>query len=497
MPDAAAPADAMPDGMSMMAGRFRRLARNTFSILTSEVVNRASVFLLYALVARYLGATEFGQLALALALFYTFQVLAIAGLKTLVTREVAKDRALTGRYLVNGSLLVGVASLVSLAILAIFARFMGYTTDTAAIVLLLGAGLLPYALAAICEAIFQSWERMHYITLATVPVNVAIVGLSALALHLGNGLFHVIALILGGYLAVVVIEWWLMLTHIVRPRLQVDLACVRSLGRSTTVFFGFEGLSAINASVSVVLLARLTDEASVGIYSAAAQLMVPVMLLYHNLVLSVFPIMCRRFGPSPRDLGRIAEQLIELLLAIAVPAVVGLLLLAEPILLLLYGDPDFLPAATVLRLLVWNLVMVALTAVIGRVLLASMQEKVTLRIVLVNFLINLVLSLVLIGQFGLIGAAVATVITNVVNLLQHIVPVATVLRWPVLVRLAWKPVVAAGLMAALLTAVSKSHVLVVVGLAGLVYIAVLLVLMAGSSGGIRGLAARYSIPWAE
>jgi O-antigen/teichoic acid export membrane protein len=115
---------------------------------------------------------------------------------------------------------------------------------------------------------------------------------------------------------------------------------------------------------------------------------------------------------------------------------------------------------------------------------------------LVNLLINLVLSLVLIHNIGAIGGAVAVLITYLVNLLQHIVPVADLRRWFVLARLAWKPAAAAACVAAFLAATPHQHVLLAIGAAGLVYAAVFLSL-AVVSVGVRRLAAKYAIPWAE
>src|SRR5919106_2172117 len=94
------------------AGLVRILA-NAISILAADAVNRGTTFVLYALVARYLGAFEFGQLSLALTLFYTFQVLAAAGLKTLVVREVARDKKKTNHYLVNGTVTIATTCLIS------------------------------------------------------------------------------------------------------------------------------------------------------------------------------------------------------------------------------------------------------------------------------------------------------------------------------------------------------------------------------------------------
>jgi len=61
--------------------RIKRITLNAVSILASDVTNRLSTFIIYALVARYLGALEFGQMSLGLTLFHTFQLLAMAGQK--------------------------------------------------------------------------------------------------------------------------------------------------------------------------------------------------------------------------------------------------------------------------------------------------------------------------------------------------------------------------------------------------------------------------------
>ena len=180
----------------------RRLAGNFTSLLTSEVVNRATTFVMYALVARYLGAFEFGQLALAITLFAVFGVLAGAGLKTLITREVAKDRMRTGQYLVNGSAIVVACSLLSITALALFVRLSNYSQGTASAILLLSLGVLPFSLSILNKAVFQAWERMQYIAWANVPVNVAKVGLAFLLLRQGHGLFELILLLLASSVAI-------------------------------------------------------------------------------------------------------------------------------------------------------------------------------------------------------------------------------------------------------------------------------------------------------
>lgn len=209
---------------ALMAPRsVRRIAGNAISILTSDVLNRATTFVLYALVARHLSAFAFGQISLALTLFYTFQMVAVAGTKTLITREVARDRKQTGHYLVNGGMIVAVFSFLAMLLLLVFVRLMHYAASTAAIILLLSLGLLPYALSALYEAVFQAWERMHYIAHANVPVNLAKVCLAWLLFSQGYGLYHLVILLLASYVAVAGIERWLLCRCMTVPRACLDL----------------------------------------------------------------------------------------------------------------------------------------------------------------------------------------------------------------------------------------------------------------------------------
>jgi O-antigen/teichoic acid export membrane protein len=481
----------------MVRSRARTVIGNALTVLTSDVVNRATTFVLYALVARHLGAFQFGQMSLSLTLFATFQVFALAGLKSLVTREVAKDRRKTDPYLVNGTIVVTLTSLMSIAIMLLFTRLMNYAPDTANVILLVSLALLPFSISAVCEAVFQAWERMRYIAYANVPVNLAKIGIALVLLSLGYGLYALVILLLAAHLAVASIEWWLMLRHITRPRLRIDPRFSVEMSKSTSTFLGIDGVIATMGSLNIILVSKLANEKEAGLYNAATQLMVPMTLMYQSLTLSLFPMMCRTFQFGLQNLKRITEQLIELLFAIALPTLVGLFFLADSALLLLYGKKEFVAASGALRILVWTLALTALTNVLGPVLVASLREKVTLRIVIINAVVSLVLGLTLISRFGLIGAAMAVLLTRMVDFFQHYVPVSRMFSELALGRLAWKPAVATLLMAAFLTTVKTQEIFTTVLSAGAIYAGILLTLMIWSLGGPRRLKAKYQYLWSD
>ncbi len=472
--------------------KIRRIAGNALSLLTSDVLNRATTFVFYALVARYLGAFAFGQASLALLLFYTFQIFAALGLRILITREVARDHSKAGQYLVNGSITVLLSSLLSLALLMVFVWVMGYATSTAMVIMLLSLGLLPYSLANVCEAIFQASERMIFIAYANVPANIAKIGLSILLLEQGYGIYSLMLLLVLCHLMILIIEWYLMLRYITRPGAAFDRDFAMGMIRQTLPFLGLDSMVAIWTSLNAVLLSKMTSEVEVGLYTAAMQILVPANLVFISLVLSVFPVMCRRFDTGIEGLRKIYLYIVEMILAVALPASVGLFFLAQPLLLLLYKDQDFAQSTVVLQILAWSLIPLALTRVLGQVLLASHQEKTTLRISLVNTIISLLLGIMLIAQFGIVGAAIAALLTRFINFFQHYVPVFKLVASVPLWKAVWKPALSSACMGAYLWVVSGVLALwVTIVSAGVLYAVVLLTLLVWTSGGIQQLKARY------
>jgi O-antigen/teichoic acid export membrane protein len=473
-----------------------RIAANAASMLASDVINRATTFALYALVARSLGAYEFGQLSLSLTLFYTFQILSVAGLKTLVTREVAKFRERTDEMLVNGSIVVLGTALASVAALAVFLRVMSYTPDTSRIVLLLSLGLLPYALTAINEAIFQGWERMRLIAIANIPVNVIKIALSFAVLFFGSGLTSIVLLLVGSYAVILMIEWVLILTQITVPRISVNRNVMVWMLRSTVTFLGIDGIIAVTGSLNVILLSKMRNETEVGLFNAGTQLMVPVALIYQSIVLSVFPVMCRRFEPTMQGIKRIGERVIELMLGVALPTSVGLFLLSTTAISLLYGS-GLDRAASSMQIMVWGLILSAMTSILGQVLVASMRERVTLRIVVVDLVVSVVTGVILIHQFGYVGAAATALITRAVDLFLHYRPVANLFPLRGLMQAVWKPATATAVMTLAYVAFMKHGLVVSVAASCVFYVFVFLALMIADTGSMANLKVRYRYLWSE
>lgn len=479
-----------------MSISLRSIGGNALSILTSDVMNRATSFVVYAMVARKLGAFEFGQMSLALSLFYVFQIFSISGVKTLLIREVAKDRSQTRNYLINGCLIVAAMSIASLAALFGFVRAVHYTGGTKLVVLLLSLGLLPNAISAVCDGIFQAWERMHYIAYVNVPSNLTKMAGACLLLFWNRGLYTVILLLLGAFYAVACAELWLVISRFdIQPAPgqhgAIDLRFALRTLRSASTFLGIDGTCAIAGNLNIILLSKLSGEKDVGLFSAATQLMVPLLLVYQSIAQSIFPVMCRKIEPGLRTLKRICERAMEVLLMLAVPTVAGVFFFGQWALSILYKNHAFVEAVPALRVVAWILVPQVFSSVLGQVLVATHHEKITLKIAMVSGALNLVVGWPLIRRYGLLGAASILVVTSVVGCILHYVPVARLLSGISVLKIIWKPMVAAGCMALYIAlAIARADILTGFS-ATLVYLAVLVVLAVWASGGVRQFKEKY------
>jgi O-antigen/teichoic acid export membrane protein len=153
----------------------------------------------------------------------------------------------------------------------------------------------------------------------------------------------------------------------------------------------------------------------------------------------------------------------------------------------------------VLRIIAFSLVPFALAHMLSVVLVASLREKTTLRILVVDFAAGLVLGTILISSFGVLGAGLALFLTRSIDFVQNYLRVTEMSRMA-LGKLLWKPMVASACMIAYLLAL-RAHVArslaVEVATGAALYCAVLIALALWSAGGPTQLKAKYLYQWSE
>jgi O-antigen/teichoic acid export membrane protein len=165
----------------------------------------------------------------------------------------------------------------------------------------------------------------------------------------------------------------------------------------------------LNYQVDTFIISLLLTEADLGYYGVAQTLVTAFLLIPAAIRITLYPIMARYRQEDEKQLFQIYRKSGQYLLMLGLPIVVGITLLAEPIILLIFGS-DFLPAVPVLQIMIWEVVVIVLSVPVARMLLVYNYQSTAGWMRGFIMLVSIVLNLSLIPLLGIVGAAITRVL---------------------------------------------------------------------------------------
>ena len=396
----------------------RKLLGNSFALLLNRLAQSITTFILAASIARMLGAYELGQYMLAFSFYYVFMTLASQGFKTLFTRELARNPIETPSYLISGTFLQLLFSIIAYAVMVIVVYALPYNQNTSLVCYVLGLSIIPFSLSNVTEAIFQAEEKMHLIAVSTVPIYIVRVIAIIWAMNLKYDITTVSAIMVASECLIFLIEWCLV-TQFVKLKWRLNWKFMWDTTKASGSFIVIEGISVLGYRFQVFILSLLGGELVVGLYGAVLQLMQPFQIISHSVVLAVFPKMSKAIDSGKESQRQITQITIEILLMVALPLLLGILFFGKELLILLYQEQSFAEAQFALNIFAIGLISSSFIRPLSYLLVANGFEKVNLWQVFITTILDCLIGIVLISQYKLNGAAITVIFTDYVALLIY------------------------------------------------------------------------------
>ncbi|MDZ8050725.1 MAG: oligosaccharide flippase family protein [Aulosira sp. ZfuVER01] len=381
-----------------------KVLKNSLSLLINRLTQGITTFILTAAIARNLGAYSLGQYLLAVSYYYIFVNFASQALKTLFTRELARSPEETPLYLVSGSFLQLILSILGYVGLVIWVFVLPYSPDTSLVCYIMGLTIVPFALSNITEAVFQSQEKMHLITISTVPIYILRLLVMLWAMQLHYGVVYLAGILMISESIILVIEW-LILTKMIKPQWQIKRDFIWKTLKTARTFFAIEGVGIIASKLDVLILSLLGNEFLIGLYGAVVQLMQPFSIVANSANMAAFPTMSKAVALGKEKQRQSTENIIEVLLCMGLPFAVGLWFFGEELLLFVYKDKNFLQAEVILHLISLTIIASTFCRALSNLLIANGLEKFNLVEVAVTSTAGGLAGVILIPHFKLVGAA--------------------------------------------------------------------------------------------
>jgi O-antigen/teichoic acid export membrane protein len=387
----------------------RTIARNTLSLAVAEVITKLLAFILVIFVARYLGDVDYGKYAFALAFTSFFAIIADPGFSTLTIRELARDKELAGKYLGNISLVKFILSFVAFLLVVIFINLMHYPSDTTLAVYIAGAYVVLTSFNQFFISIFRAFEKMEYETLVRIIEKVILFSLVITFIYLGYGLIEIVSAFLISSIFSFVFCGLVVLRKFTKPKFEIDFSFLKHATKEALPFALTAVFTVIYFRIDTVLLSMMKGDAVVGWYNAAYNIIFGLMIIPLLYTTAIFPAMSRFSKSSIDAFNKIGTLSFKYLLILGLPISIGVTLLADKIILLVYG-PEYIVAIIALQILVWSFFIMCLCGIPTTSLNATNKQHIVTAGMGITAILNIILNLILIPKYSLVGAAIATII---------------------------------------------------------------------------------------
>lgn len=393
----------------------QKLIINSLALISNRIVQSVTSFIVLALIARSLGSFALGQYTLAFSYYFVFMTLVSSGFKTLFTRELSQRSSDKSDYLVSGTFLQFLFSLLGYTLLLLVIHFMPYESDTKNICYVMGLAIIPFSLSNIVEAIFQAQERMHWIAICTIPIYIARTIIIYFRLPLENGIILTSFIFVISELIIFILEW-LLIQKINQFKWKIDKKFIQKTLKLAKTFLAIDGISVFRERMEIFLISLFSNESTIGLYGSVMQLMQPFSIVSDSVVLAAFPKMSKMSSSNSQSKKELAEKSIELLLFLAIPMFIGTLFFSRHLLLFIFKDIDFANASVTFCIVSFGMVTRSFNKPLSYTLVANNLEKINLKEVLYGTLLGGLVSVILISQFQLEGAAVSAILVKLFGL---------------------------------------------------------------------------------
>ncbi len=379
-------------------------ARGLLWAYGSYIGGRLIVLCSIAVLAHLLAPEDFGLVALAIIvtdLLYTVSDLGLSQALVVEKEEEVLERAETAFVWSVG--LGAVLSLTTIALSPLAARFF-HEPELVAILAVLGLNFFIRSLGTTHYAIAQ--KRLDFRTRSIAELsNAAFRGGLGIVLALAG--FGVWSLVLG-YLAgtiVLVVALWLLVPW--RPSFRTHRDHRQKLLRFGGTLTAVDVLAAVTSTADYIFIGRVLGVTALGFYTLAFRL--PELLVI-NLAIVAGTVLFPSFANiEPTTLGRSVLVSLRYMLMLALPLTAGMVVLAEPIILELFG-PGWEESVPVLQVLALYALAVAIGIPAGVAYKATGRADILLKLAIPQTIVQ-VTAVAIVADEGIVwvAAAMATV----------------------------------------------------------------------------------------
>lgn len=395
-------------------GATQTIAKNTFWLFSGQMLSRLLRAFIVIYAARILGASSWGAFSYTLGIAAFLTIFSDIGINALITKETSRHPELQSRYISTAFFIKIFLLLICAAGALIVIPLITDIPESRALMPILILVFAFDTLRDLGSALARSLEKMEIEAGGNIFANFAITLIGFLALYIyGSSQSLAWSYAIGSGLGLIWIAYILRshLSHILRHFTRELILPILE----TAWPFGLLGImGAIMINTDIIMIGWLRSAEEVGYYSAAQKLILLAYVIPSLLASSTFPVLSRLSGSDSEKAKNLLSKSLKLILFIAVITVIFGLILGPWIFEILFGA-EYLLGLPTFKILLCSILFVYPGTLLGNALFAYNDSKYFLKFVIISTTTNALLNIILIPKYGIEGAAVSTILTQLAS----------------------------------------------------------------------------------
>jgi len=398
----------------------KTIVKNAGVLLVSEVLTNVLSFVLIFAIARQLGDVGLGKYSFALSFATIFIVFSELGTLTFLIKEISAGSPKAQKYINNIASIKLILGILTFILSIATIRVIGGDAESIYLVALASAAMFFNYYGYLFRAIFQAHQVMEYDALTKLLEKIVSVTLGITIMALGYGVEGLLASQIISFIIFFIASWIIVSRKIMVINLRFDLKIWKEILVTSFPFWITTACIYIYYKADTVMLGLFRSYAEVGWYNAGYRIIESATFIQTVVITAVFPALSKfHFVGEKKHLDLLFEKSFYYLFCLGLAIAAGGIMLAERIILFIYG-PEFIFAVPAFKIMLVTLLIMLITYLMGYLFNAIDKSTVFALVVFIAMLFNIVFNFIFIKKFGYIGASYVRLLTELLAFLLFV-----------------------------------------------------------------------------
>lgn len=410
-----------------MSEKIANIAKNTSYFTFALILQKVISFTYFTVLARALGPEDLGRYYFAISFTTIFAIFIDLGLANVLTREVAKDEKRTVNLLGNILALKIPLSILSFLLVLFFINTSDYPELTRQLVYISSISMILDSFTLTFFAVIRGFHNLFFESIASVIFQLVILSSGIVFLRLNMGLKWLLGSLafasIFNFLYSLILVWkkWGIA---IRPK--IDKALLRQIIRITVPFALFAIFQRFYTYLDSVILSALAGDRYLGLYQVAFKIIFALQFLPLAFTATLYPAMSSYWVSNREQLSVTFERAMNYLIIISIPIAVGIIALADKIVLVFKSGYE--DAVLPLQITMLALIFIFLNFPIGSLLNACDRQRQNTKNMGIVLVVSIIMNIILIPTYKAVGASITVVATNFLMLILGLVLVPSIIK---------------------------------------------------------------------